>query len=394
MSLPTKIALVGNPNSGKSSLFNQLTGLRQRVGNFPGVTVDRSVGSISIQSGHKARLIDLPGTYSLYPRSQDEEVATEILLDPSHQDHPDVVILVADATNLRRSLLLCTQVMDLGLPVVLALNMSDLVDRKGLVIDSKALSQQLGIPVVPVSALKRTGFKQLYKTLSQGVPVPPEPVFKIPAGFDEVLAPAMKALGTDSRNRAWQALLMPAEFRRLADKAGIQIMEKAEDMISNELAVRYDRIQEILDASTTQGPQTRKGISNRLDKILLHPVGGYLIFVSILFLIFQAIFAWASVPMDLIEQGFGLSGEWFRSLMPEDTWYSSLLVDGVWAGLGGIVIFVPQIAILFFFISLLEGSGYMSRVVFLMDRIMRPFGFSGRSVIPLVGGMACSYNFV
>lgn len=390
MSLPNKIVLVGNPNSGKSSLFNQLTGLRQRVGNFPGVTVDRSSGSISLGAGHKVSLIDLPGTYSLYPRGQDEEVATEVLLDPSHQDHPDLVVLVGDATNLRRSLLLCTQVMDLGLPVVLALNMSDLVDRKGLVIDHNILSEKLGIPVVPVSALKRTGLKQLYKVLEKEIPVAKEPIFKIPSGFDAIVEPAMKALGTDSRNRAWQALLMPAEFRRIADKAGIELLDNAGDLISNELAVRYDHIQEILDASTTQGPNTRKGLSTRLDKVLLHPIGGYIIFVSILFLIFQAIFAWATWPMDMIEQGFGLSGEWFRGLLPEDTWYSSLIVDGIWAGLGGIVIFVPQIAILFFFISLLEGSGYMSRVVFLMDRIMRPFGFSGRSVIPLVGGMACA----
>lgn len=394
MSLPNKIVLVGNPNSGKSSLFNQLTGLRQRVGNFPGVTVDRSAGTITIGSGHKVSLIDLPGTYSLYPRGQDEEVATEVLLDPSHKDHPDLVVLVGDATNLRRSLLLCSQVMDLGLPVVLALNMSDLVDRKGLVIDHKILSEKLGIPVVPISALKRTGLKQLYKVLEKEVPVVKEPIFKIPSGFDAIVEPAMKALGTDSRNRAWQALLMPAEFRRIADKAGIELLDNAGDMISNELAVRYDHIQEILDASTTQGSQTRKGFSARLDKVLLHPIGGYVIFVSILFLIFQAIFAWATWPMDMIEQGFGLSGEWFRGLLPEDTWYSSLIVDGIWAGLGGIVIFVPQIAILFFFISLLEGSGYMSRVVFLMDRVMRPFGFSGRSVIPLVGGMACAIPFI
>lgn len=390
MSLPQKIALVGNPNSGKSSLFNQLTGLRQRIGNFPGVTVDRSVGTVALGPDHKAQLIDLPGIYSLYPHSQDEEVATEILLDPTHRDHPDVVVLVADATNLRRSLLLCTQVMDLGLPVVLALNMSDLVDRKGLVINRKALSKQLGIPVVSISALKRSGLPLLQKMLSQAIPVAPRPVFRIPAEFDKVLEPVMEALGTDSRHRAWQALLMPEEFRKLADKAGIKVMDNAKDMISNELAVRYDHIRDILDASTIQGPNTRKGFSQQLDRVLLHPVAGYLIFVSILFLVFQAIFAWASWPMDMIEQGFGVSGEWFRSLMPEGATYSSLLVDGIWAGLGGIVIYVPQIAILFFFISLLEGSGYMSRVVFLMDRIMSPFGFSGKSVIPLVGGMACA----
>lgn len=389
MRATTKIALVGNPNSGKSSLFNALTGLRQRVGNFPGVTVDRTTGTLDLKNGQKGSLIDLPGTYSLYPKSQDEEVATEILLDANHKDHPDLVVLVADATNLRRSLLLCTQVMDLGLPVLLALNMEDLLKKNGWSIDLNRLSKDLGIPVLKTSALKRSGLKGLVKAMAVAASPAKQPFFQLPASFDTLLEPAMAKLGTDSRHHAWNALLMPKDFRKLPDSKGIDIHPDALAMVANELAVRYDRIQAIVDTCAVQAPDQGVGISSKLDRVLLHPVAGYLIFVSLLFLIFQSVFAWASWPMDMIETGFSMSGEWFREILPEG-WFSSLLVDGVWAGLGGIVIFVPQIAILFFFISVLEGSGYMSRVVFLMDRIMRPFGFSGKSVIPLVGGMACA----
>jgi len=385
----TKIALVGNPNSGKSSLFNALTGLRQRVGNFPGVTVDRTIGTLDLKNGRKGSLIDLPGTYSLYPKSQDEEVATEILLDANHKDHPDLIVLVGDATNLRRSLLLCTQVMDLGLPVLLALNMEDLLKKNGLQIDLNRLSSQLGIPVLKTSALKKSGLKGLVKAMAAATSPAKQPFFQLPSSFDSVLEPVMEKLGTESRHHAWNALLMPQEFRKLSERKGIAIHPEAQAMVANELAVRYDKIQAIVDACSTLAPGHGQGMSSKLDRILLHPVAGYLIFVSLLFLIFQSVFAWASWPMDMIEAGFSMSGEWFRSILPEG-WFSSLLVDGVWAGLGGIVIFVPQIAILFFFISVLEGSGYMSRVVFLMDRIMRPFGFSGKSVIPLVGGMACA----
>lgn len=388
MSSPLKIALLGNPNSGKTTLFNALTGLRQKVGNFAGVTIDRKSGHLSLPDGRSATLIDLPGTYSLYPRSEDERLASRILIDPRHPDHPDLVLMVADATNLRRSLLLCTQAMDLGLPVVLVLNMADLLDSEGLAIDQDKLSRHLGIPVTTISALRSKGLKPLKQVLSEATQASSKPFFPLAASFDALLSPALDALGSDNRYLAWIARLQPGPF------VGFSLdlpapPDNADELLSNELAVRYDRIQSILDDVLVRRKLEKATFSSELDKILLHPVLGYVIFLAILFLVFQAIFAWATWPMDLIETGFGISGEWLSSILP-DAWYSRLLVDGVWAGLGGIVIFVPQIAILFLFISILEDSGYMARAVFLMDRIMRPFGFSGKSVIPLIGGMACA----
>lgn len=388
MSSALKIALLGNPNSGKTSLFNALTGLRQRVGNFPGVTVDRKSGLVSLPGKGNAELVDLPGTYSIYARSQDERVATSILIDPEHADHPDLVLLVADATNLRRSLLLCTQVMDLGLPTILVLNMSDLLSKEGITIDTAKLERYLGIPIVSVSALKSKGLKTLKKELAKPVPAPEKSFFQLGQGFDGLLEEVSEKFPKGRRYLHWLARISPKSFKDLRDDLPSP-PENAQDLLANELTVRYDRIQAILDESLVRNQHDRATFSGEMDRILLHPVWGYGIFIVVLFLIFQAIFAWATWPMDMIEYGFAASGEWMADLLP-DTWYSSLLVDGIWAGLGGIVIFVPQIAILFLFISILEDSGYMSRVVFLMDRIMRPFGFSGKSVIPLIGGMACA----
>lgn len=384
MSKPIQIALVGNPNSGKSSLFVALTGIRQRIGNFPGVTVDRKAGTFRLgKSGH-AVLIDLPGIYSLYPKSEDESIATQILVDPNHSDHPDLVVLVADSTNLRRSLLLLTQIQDLGLPVVLALNMVDLLEKEGLRIDREALSRAFGVPTVSISALKSTGVKELKKLLEK--PTAPAgsttlSAFAIPESFDGMMQPWLEKYGPENRYLAWWHMIQGSEE--------ISAPEEADQLLSNELAVRYDHVQQVLDKTVFRKSNLKANLTHRLDKLLLHPVGGYLIFLGLLTLVFQAIFAWSSFPMDLIEGSFGAIGEWMASVLP-DSWFSKLLVDGVWAGLGGIVIFIPQIALLFFFISILEDSGYMSRVVFLMDRIMRPFGFSGKSVIPLVGGMACA----
>lgn len=394
MATGPKIALVGNPNCGKTSLFNALTGLRQKVGNFPGVTVDRKAGSITLQDGRVSDLIDLPGTYSLYPTAEDELVATSVLANPHDPDHPDLVVLVADATNLRRSLLLCTQVMDLGLPVVLAINMADLLEKEGRSLNTALLSQQLGIPVVVISALKGIGLDQLIAEVGKPHAGSHSAFFKVPSAFDALLVPVTKKLGSASRYLGWLLLMRPEHFTWLdsdpiltADTG--HLLTDPDGLINSEMAVRYDRINEIVEAVEQNPVLPIKHISDRLDRILLHPIGGYIIFVVLLGLVFQSIFAWASYPMDWIETGFGWAGEGMKAILPAG-WFTDLLVDGAWAGLGGIVIFVPQIAMLFFFISLLEDSGYMSRVVFLMDRIVRPFGFSGKSVIPLIGGMACA----
>lgn len=393
MSETLKIALVGNPNCGKTSLFNILTGLNQKVGNFPGVTVDRKSGSLKLKSGKKFRVVDLPGTYSLYPRSEDEEITTKVLRNPNHEDHPDLVLVVADATNLKRSLLLCTQTIDLGIPGILVLNMADLVDKMGLQIDDQRLENELKIPVVRISALKDDGIGALKEALEKTVHPTKQDFFSIPQGFLPALEEVKKGLKISDDYLAFQALMDPdnsegadpVQMENIRTKAGIG---DPKELLANEFTVRYDRIQQILD-SNLSSEEPKESFTEKLDKILLHKVWGYVIFVGILAIVFQSIFAWASYPMDWIDAGFSAVGDWLGSVLP-DHFLTDLLINGVWAGLGGIVIFIPQIAFLFLFIAILEDSGYMSRAVFLMDRIMRPFGFSGKSVIPLIGGMACA----
>ena len=396
MSEPKKIALVGNPNCGKTSLFNILTGLNQKVGNFPGVTIDRKSGSTVLSNGEKATIIDLPGSYSLYPQSEDEQITSRVLNQKENQDFPDLVILVADMTNLKRSLLLCTQVMDLNLPVVLALNMSDLAEKKGIVLHPTVLSKKLGIPVVKISALREKGIDDLKKCLSEAVAIQTQPFFNIPGSFTAAVAEVKEKTGIKENYAAFQALLAPNSYadvdteiiRTLRETHGIG---DEKELLANEFAVRYDRIHGLIEQAGEQATAQieQADFTSKLDKILLHKVWGYVIFLAILALVFQSIFAWAEGPMDLIDSLFSAVGNGLESALPAH-FLTDLLVNGVWAGLGGIVIFIPQIALLFLFIAILEDTGYMSRAVFLMDRIMRPFGFSGKSVIPLIGGMACA----
>ncbi|MEL7531761.1 MAG: FeoB small GTPase domain-containing protein, partial [Bacteroidota bacterium] len=247
---PETIALVGNPNSGKSSLFNLLTGLRQKVGNYPGVTVDRKIGTISLNNGKDCRLLDLPGTYSLYPVSEDERISCDVLRDPKHKDHPDLVMVVADATQLRRSLLLCTQVMDMGLPCVLVLNMIDLAEKEGINIDTLRLSALLGIPVVKISALKGEGMKELKAQMLSVPPKAKSPVLQIPPGLQPTLKEIGKDLKTDNTYLAFQALLRPAEFAQLSQGFKPEIdLPNPEGLVTNELLVRYDKIDAILSQS-------------------------------------------------------------------------------------------------------------------------------------------------
>ncbi|PRY06040.1 ferrous iron transport protein B [Pontibacter ummariensis] len=391
-----KIALIGNPNSGKTSLFNQLTGLNQKVGNFPGVTVDKKTGYSQLTSSFRAQIIDLPGTYSLYPKSLDERVITDLLYDPNSSLFPDLVVVTADASNLKRNLLLFTQLADLKLPVVLALNMVDVAEQEGVKIDVPALQRELGVPVIPMNARKGVGVAALKIVMMQELQATKAPFFQIPADLKPMLQQVKDRFqlssdylalqyahqyrhlkGFSVQDMAWMdKLLEDTEFRSVTQQA-------------NETVARYARINDILlDVVRVERVNKSEKFSNRLDQILTHKIFGYLIFFTILFLIFQAIFAWASYPMDLIDEGVaGLNG------LIQDNFDGplvDLLTEGVIAGLGGVLVFVPQIAILFAFIAILEETGYMARVTFMMDKIMRKFGLNGKSVVPLISGVACA----
>lgn len=339
-----RIVLVGNPNSGKSSLFNSLTGLNQRVGNFPGVTVEKKVGNFRVNDKIKAEIIDLPGTYSLSPRSEDEQVTFDYLNDTKRTDIPEIIVVIADASNLKRNLLLASQLIDLERPTILALNMMDIVERNQQSIDVDLMSKEFGIPVVPINARIGKGLDNLKSTIGS---------YKVPP------------------------------FKKFVDN------HETKDALDNTL-VRYEKIKRIVKATLKSKGESRTAtFTKKLDKILTHKVFGYLIFLFILFIMFQAIFSWSSIPMDWIENGFLVFGNWLSHVLPDGI-LNDLLVDGVLAGLGGIVIFIPQIALLFTFIAILEDTGYLSRVSFLMDALLKRFGLSGKSIIPLLGGAACA----
>lgn len=392
-----KIALVGKPNSGKSSLFNQLTGLKQKIGNFPGITVDKRTGSCQLDESTDAEIIDLPGIYSLYPRTLDEKIVVEILTDRKNPDYPDVIAVIADATNLKNCLLLLTQLVDLRLPVVLALNMMDLAAKSGLSLDINRLSEELGLPVVMINAREGKGIDPLKKMLAKGVPLSTKEIFH-PANLGEsVVREVQDHFGLVSPYEAFQYVQQVDRLAFLsdADRAFIKEAAKRNDFFPYkfqgvETIHRYAFIQRVLDAVIIKSARRDwKGTSNKLDKILTHRIWGYTIFFVILFLIFQSVFALAQIPMDAIDRGFAGLSSYLARQLPEGPFFE-LISSGIVPGIGGIIIFIPQIAILFAFISVLEETGYMSRVVFLMDKIMRKFGLSGRSVVPLISGMACA----
>jgi len=381
------VALAGKPNCGKSTLFNELTGLNQKTGNFPGVTVERKTGII--ETGEETiRLIDLPGAYSIFPRSEDERITTKVLTDPSDKDYPDFVVLVADATNLRNCLLLALQVIDLGHKAILALNMSDLLPGKGIEIQSEILSDFLGIPVVTISGLKGQGIKALKSQIQQiSSQATPERFFRPGEKLSLILPQIISAFGN---GKPFESYVKWASGQKAVKAISIQPeSDEGEALIIGETLDKYSLIDEVLAKTVKRKPLFRKALTQKIDRWVLHPFWGYLIFIMILACMFQALFAWAEYPMGWIDSSFGHLGKWIQDTLP-DAWYSRLLVEGVLSGISGILVFIPQIAFLFLFITLLEDSGYMSRVVFLMDRIMRHFGMNGKSVIPLIGGMACA----
>ncbi len=395
-----KIALAGNPNSGKSSLFNALTGLNQKVGNFPGVTVDKKTGFTTLDNNLQAKIIDLPGTYSLYPKSADEYVAYKVLLNTKSEDHPDLIIVVADATNLKRSLLFCSQAMDLKTPVILALTMMDLAESLGISINIAALEQAMGITIVAINPRHQKGINALKSAIVKACrqPGPLATAFiPAPAALEHVLPEIKKQTGAASDYAALHLALagdrvafIPMDNRIRVQSLLQQYSVQKGRIQAEEVVQRYEKITRILEqtVSAENSLKTKQG-SARLDKILLHKIWGNVILLLVLLLMFQCLFWLADFPMQWIEGGFSGLQHFLSGLLPE-TWWSDLLLNGVIAGIGGIVIFVPQIALLFGMISLLEDSGYMARISFLSDRIMRSAGLNGRSVMPLISGMACA----
>lgn len=392
-----KIALLGNPNSGKSSLFNQLTGLNQKIGNFPGVTVDKRSGNCLLPSGVVAEIIDLPGIYSIYPRSLDEQIVAEVLLDHHGAETPDKIVVIADATNLKRGLLLLTQIIDIGLPAILALNMMDLVAKAGISYDIKKLSAKLGVQVLPINARNGIGIEELKKVLSKPFAPSEQTTFNV---WEEAKVPVgeiRNKLKVDNDYEAYQFLEQPnsLKFLNKTDRDIVTSVRNTYNFFPGkfqgaETIHRYSVIQDLLNEVILKPADLSwKNTNARIDRILTHKIWGYLSFFAILFIIFQAIFAFAQVPMDFIDSGFAQFSSYLKESLPTGP-LTNLLAEGIIPGIGGIIIFVPQIAILFAFISILEESGYMARVVFLMDKIMRKFGLNGKSVVPLMSGVACA----
>lgn len=391
-----KVALIGNPNTGKTSVFNALTGLNQKVGNYPGITTDKKEGICKLSRGVKAHILDLPGTYSLNASSIDENVVIELLLNQKDKDFPDVAVVVADVENLKRNLLLFTQIKNLKIPTILVVNMSDVMVRKGIALDIAELETQLNTKIALVSTRKGTGLQEL-KALIEGYKTLPKKQCLDARSIDvDYFKRLEKAFPNQELYKLWLVVTQDVNFGKLArkelDVSKFQTKSTSElkRLQQKEAIKRYQFINGVLKKSQVIDRSKAKDLRSKLDRILTHKVWGYVIFLAILMTIFQAIYDWASFPMDLIDTSFASLAEWVKNSFPNGGMLTELLAEGVVSGIGGVVIFIPQIAFLFLFISILEESGYMSRVVFLMDRIMRRFGISGKSVVPLISGTACA----
>ncbi|MBS1772527.1 MAG: ferrous iron transport protein B [Bacteroidetes bacterium] len=400
MHRPFTIALVGNPNSGKSSLFNSLTGLNQKVGNFPGVTVDKKTGISKIAEGLTANILDLPGTYSLYPKSADEHVTYEVLLNNRSKDNPDMIVIIADASNLKRNLLFCSQIMDLNIPVVIALTMNDIARRKGITIDVDGLERLMGVPVVPINPRKNKGISNLKKiiadTKEKGIKHSHEfiDIEKLSGNW---IAEVKSLCNANSNYAALHIACNYLELHHLNAAQRIQIAALIDEnkfskakVQAEEIMQRYQRIGQIMQQCVVETSPLKRSIqSERLDKTLLHPIWGNVILLTVLFFLFQSIFWLAEYPMGWVESGFAVLSGWLNNIMPSGI-IKDLFINGILAGISGIAVFIPQIMILFGFITILEDTGYMARISFLTDRLMRSVGLNGRSVMPLISGMACA----
>ena len=394
------IALVGNPNSGKSSLFNCLTGLNQKVGNFPGVTVDKKTGTVSLAPNIDANIIDLPGSYSLYPRREDEWVSYRVMMGQDETLKADVVVAVADASNLKRNLLYCSQLIDLKIPVVIALSMMDLARSKGIKIDVASLERELGVPVVVINPRKNKGIAELKKTIlltsQQQYKAPlldfidnkaaaPETINELKQHFPELSDYAAIHYLINHENFSFNSAMQESVEQIEVKNNFNPTKTQAEEILS-----RFNRIKQIMQLSVDEpGPLQKKLFTEKLDNVLLHRKWGYLIMLGVLFLLFQSVFWLAQYPMEWIDLGFLKLNQGLSSFLPENRW-TDLLLNGIVAGLNGILVFVPQIMILFGLITLLEDSGYMARISFLSDKLMRSVGLNGKSVMPMISGFACA----
>ncbi len=392
--------MVGNPNSGKTSLFNSLTGLNQRVGNFPGVTVDKKTGVTPISDSITGNIIDLPGTYSLYPKRLDEWVSYRVLLNQDKDIKADLFVVVVDASNLKRNLLFCSQIIDLKQPVVVVLTMADLAKKKGIHINLPELERELGVPVVSVNPRKGKGISQLKKAIE----LTASNLYKVPArNFIENRE--LAAAPIEELKSVIQGASDYSAIHYLINHEEFDLDHVTQDTIENierkhnfnhtktqatEILQRYGRIKHIMNLAVTEpDPLEQKMFTDKLDNVLLHRRWGYLILLAVLFILFQSVFWLAQYPMTWIEMFFSSASSWLSAVLPQ-SWFSDLFINGIIAGLSGIIVFIPQIMILFGLITLLEDSGYMARISFLTDRLMRTVGLNGKSVMPLISGFACA----
>ncbi|WP_304142321.1 ferrous iron transport protein B [Mesoflavibacter zeaxanthinifaciens] len=396
MSKQINVALIGNPNTGKTSVFNALTGLNQKVGNYPGITVEKKEGICKLPRGVKAHIIDLPGTYSLNASSLDENVVIELLLNKNDKDFPDVAVVVSDVENLKRNLLLFTQIKDLEIPTILVINMADRMSYKGISLDIPYLEQELNTKIALISTRKKQGIEGLKDLISNFRELSTEPCLHASEIDPDYFNKLRKAFPNQLLYKLWLVITQDVNFGK-TDRNEIEAIASFKTKSKSDLKrlqqketiKRYQFINNTLKVGQTIDVSQAKDLRTKFDRILTHKVWGYAIFFIILLLIFQAIYDWSSVPMDFIDSTFASLSDWVKNTLPEGA-FTNLLAEGIISGLGGIVIFIPQIAFLFLFIAILEESGYMSRVVFLMDRIMRRFGLSGKSVVPLISGTACA----
>ena len=387
------VALIGNPNVGKTSVFNQLTGLNQQVGNYPGITVEKKIGFCKLPNNYKANILDLPGTYSLNASSIDENVVIELLLNKNDKLYPDVALVVTDVENLKRNLLLFTQIKDLEIPTILVINMADRMEYKGISLDIPFLEEKLKTKIALVSSRKGTGIEALKQLIVNYKSIPKEPCLNASVIDEEYFEALRKTFPNQLLYKLWLVITQDVNFLNLDRNEIRNSYTKSHSDLKRlqqkETIKRYQFINDVLKEGLKIDLNSAKDFRAILDRVLTHKVWGYTIFFFILFGIFQSIFEWSKIPMDFIDNAFASFSVMANENLAPGV-LTNLIAQGIIPGIGGILIFIPQIAFLFMFISILEESGYMSRVVFLMDKIMRKFGLSGKSIVPLISGTACA----